>query len=151
MYILLAIFVNDRIKINDTHTHTMLSCLEGAYCGISEKVPTVNVIIARGLLWVSAQELPYLPDPFCIRFLLFAHGRKSSCLRSSCSSFSLLVFLVFLLAVLFPSARLVHCPEMFPCQSPSVKGGIVQAVRAMHECPASWKGCPKGGGWFTLR
>ena len=30
----------------------------------------INVIIARGLLWVSVQDLSYLPDSFCIRLLM---------------------------------------------------------------------------------
>ena len=83
--------------------------------------------------------------------LLFTFSRELDVRRSSlqlsalplipfCSCLSYLSFLFSFLQFFFAAARQVHCLEIFLCQSPSVKGGIVQAVGVMHECPASWKG-----------
>ena len=102
----------------------------------------VNAIIARGLLEAFAQELVYLPDQFhnqgfpCLLTagsLPVLPSRGSLTCSSSFQLASLLLiplcsYLIFLLAVLCPAARQLHRPEMFPYQSPSAKGGILQAI-----------------------
>ena len=118
----------------------------------------VNVIIAMALLGASAQELVYLPDHFQNHSSMLAYGSKFSSF-----TFSWKLDMFFKLPITFPpfnsSVPLCSCfscfsllqfffklqdrcifRKCFPCQSPSVEGGIIQAVRAWHECPASWKG-----------
>ena len=64
---------------------------------------TVNAIIDRGLLWVSAQELHWLPDPFVSGVLVKLQ------LSALPSYFPPFLSFFFFLAVLFLSARQVQC------------------------------------------
>ena len=111
----------------------------------------VDVIIARGLLGATAQELVYLPDHFqnqashacsrqedfqfyvldevCVFFKLPISFPRSH-------SLLFLSLLFFLLVLQFFFQLQDRCNRrLYPCS------GIPQAVRAMHDCPAFWKRC----------
>ena len=99
--------------------------------------------VARGLLLLSAQDLSYLPDPFCIRVLILCSRQEVFLF-----TFSRKLDMFFKLPIMSPPSRsslilsFLCCffvcktgalPRNAPCQSPSVKGGIVLAVRTRHE------------------
>ena len=102
----------------------------------------VNVIIARGLLGVSAQELVYLPDHFQNHashaysrqevFQLYVLTDIFFKLPINFPPFHSLLFLSFLFSFLqfvFELQDSCIVWKGFTCQSPSIDGGIVQAVR----------------------